>query len=387
MPHLDHVGWATASVREVLDTLDALLDLRPYRTETSPERRIRTHSLDAGDVPLEVVEPLEPNALPARLLDRRGDEIYYLAFAVPDLSAALRRLRRNGVSVLEDGLASGAPDRRRVFINPDDTHGVLIALCEPRVPDWSPRQIHRDDRTLGLFERGDPERETLILVHGSAGSTRLDLTPVMQRLEPALHLVGLDLSGHGASSLPPDNRLSMDRFVGDVEAALDAVEASSAHLFGFSLGTAVALRFAHRHPSRVDRMALFAPKTRWSRQAVSDLQSYLDPKVLSEHHPSRAERLAAEHDDLDALLAALRAFVDSLPDDSDELHATLPDIPAPTLVAGYDADPLVGMDDLRATYDALPAARLTILPGEHHTLAPGPLGALASVLQRHFEAA
>jgi len=259
-----------------------------------------------------------------------------------------------------------------------------VAACDPQTPDWSPRYVDREDGAIGIFERGDEQRATLVLVHGSAGSTRLDLVPLMRRLESAFHLVGLDLSGHGTSSLPPDGRLSMDRFIGDVKAVLDAVDASSAHLFGFSLGTAVALQFAHRHPTRVERLALVAPKIRWSREAVSRLQSSLRPGTLHDQHPGRAERLAAEHEHLEALLAALRTFVAPLPTEGDRLHAALPAIDAPTLVAGYDADPLVSLEDLRAAYEALPNARLSILPGEHHTLTRGPLDELSSFVRRHL---
>jgi len=386
MAHLDHVGLAADPVQEVLDTFDALLDLRPYKAETVSGQQVRTHFLDAGPAKLEVLESLDPDSAVGRFLDRHGEGVHHLAFEVQDLPSTLERLRDTGFTVLQDAPQPGADDKRIAFVHPRDTHGVLVEFCETRPPDWSPRRIDHDGRSLGLYERGHPDRPTLLLVHGSAGSTRLDSGPLMRRLEPAFHLVGLDLSGHGASSLPADGRLSMDRFVGDVGAALNAVDASPAHLFGFSLGTAVALQFALRHPSRVDRLALFAPKTRWSREEVSALQSSLHPVALHEQSPERAERLAAEHEALEALLSALRAFVESLPTDSEPLHTALPDVDAPTLVAGYDEDPRVSPEDVQATYEALPNGRLSILPGDRHSLTRGPLAVLSSLVRRHLGA-
>jgi methylmalonyl-CoA epimerase len=386
MADLDHVGWAASSVSELLDTLDRLLNIRPYKAETVSGQQVRTHFLDAGPTKLEVLESLDSDSAVGRFLDRHGEGVHHLAFEVQDLPSTLERLRAAGFTVLQDAPEPGADDKRIAFVHPRDTHGVLVEFCETRPPDWSPRRIDHEGRTLGFYERGDPERPTLLLVHGSAGSTRLDSGPLMRRLEPAVHLVGLDLSGHGASSLPADGRLTMDRLVGDVGAALNAVDASSAHLFGFSLGTGVALRFALRHPSRVDRLALLAPKTLWTREEASGLQSTLHPAALREQSPERADRLAAEHDDLEALLSALRALVESLPADSEPLHAALPDVDAPTLVAGYDADPLVAPEDVQATYEALPNARLTILPGDRHSLARGPLEVLSVLIRRHLGA-
>jgi len=384
MARLDHVGLAAASVREVLDTFDRLLDQRPYKAETVAEQQVRTHFLDAGGPKLEVLEALDPDSPVGRFLDRSGEGVHHLAFEVQDLDATLERLRAAGFSVLQDAPQPGADDKQIAFVHPRDTHGVLVEFCETEPPDWSARRIERGDRSLGLFEHGAREQPTLLLIHGTAGSTRLDTAPLMRRLEPAFHLVGLDLSGHGASALPPDGRLTMERLVDDVAAALDAVDAPRAHLFGFSLGTAVALQFTHRAPSRVDRLGLVAPKVHWSREEVSTLQASLDPDALDDPSSARLRRLAAEHPAPEALLEALRAMVDTLPADGERLRTRLPEIEAPTLLAGFDADPLVSVADVQALHDALPAARLAILPGTQHSLSRGPLDVLAPLLRRHL---
>jgi methylmalonyl-CoA epimerase len=382
---LEHVGLAAEDVQAVIDTLDRLLDLRPYKAETVAAQQVRTHFLDAEGAKLELLESLDDASPIRRFLDRRGEGVHHLAFEVEDLAATLDRLRDAGFTTLQDAPQPGADDKRIAFVHPGDAHGVLVEFCETRSPDWTPRRIDHRDGRLALYERGDPGAPSLLLLHGAAGSTRLETAPLMRRLETEFHLLGLDLSGHGASALPDDERLTMDRFVADVRAALDAVEARTAHLFGFSLGSAVALRTAHQHPDRVDRLALCAPNTNWTREQTSLLQDRLTPTTLRDEAPRRAERLAAEHEeDLGALFAALRAFVEPLPSSSARLHDLLSSVTAPTLVAGLDDDPMAPLDAVRDVHRALPAARLAILPGRRHALSAVPVDLLAPLLARHL---
>lgn len=384
MASLEHVGIAAEDVRAVLDDLERLLGLRPYKRETVESQRVRTHFLDAGGTKLELLEALDSDSPVRSFLDRRGEGVHHLAFEVDSLPDTLARLRDEGFTVLQDEPQPGADDKRIAFVHPTDTHGVLVEFCETQPPAWSPRRVDRGDRALAVYERGDRTRPSLLLLHGAAGSTLLESAALMRRLEPHYHLIGLDLSGHGASPLPADRRLTMDRLVGDVVAALDAVNAASAHLFGFSLGAAVALRAAHRHPERIDRLALFAPNTRWSAEQVATLQAHLTPSTIRKRAPRRAERLAEAHEEPEALLSALRRFVAPLPSNSRRLHASLSEIAAPTLVAGLDADPMAPLDALRAVHRALPDARLSILPGRQHQLRAAPLDLLAPLVRRHL---
>jgi methylmalonyl-CoA epimerase len=381
---LEHVGLAVEDVQAVIETLDRLLGRRPYKAETVAAQQVRTHFLDVGGTKLELLDSLGEGSPVHRFLERRGEGVHHLAFEVADLAATLEQVRDAGFTVLQDAPEPGADDKRIAFVHPRDTHGVLVEFCETQAPDWTPRRIERPDGPLALYERGDPNAPTLLLLHGAAGSTRLETAPLLRGLESRFHLLGLDLSGHGASPLPADGRLTMDRLVADVVAALDAVGVRSAHLFGFSLGSAVALRVAHRHPARVDRLALCAPNTSWTREQVSALQARLDPTALRAEAPDRAERLAAEHQDLEALLAALRAFVEPLPSQSARLHETLSTVTTPTLVAGLDDDPMAPLDAVRAVHRALHAARLAVLPGTRHALSAVPVDLLTALLHRHL---
>jgi pimeloyl-ACP methyl ester carboxylesterase len=172
----------------------------------------------------------------------------------------------------------------------------------------------------------------------------------MRRLESSFHLVGIDLSGHGSSAFPPSAPLSLDLYAEDVRTAMDALDLDCAHVFGFSLGGGVALRLAHQSPDRVERLALLQTNVQLTEKSIRQL----------------------------------RAFVDTLPSASRAMTETLSDISAPTLVGAVDQDPLFGLDSTRRLHQQLPASRLAILPGDHHSLTHAPLTLLAPLLRTHF---
>ncbi len=386
MPRLEHVGIAVEKVEAVIDCFRDLLGTAPYKAEAVSTQEVRTHFLDAGSAKLEFLEALGPDSAVQKFLDNRGEGLHHLAFEVADADATMAQLRDADYTLLSDTPQPGADDKRIFFVHPKETHGVLVEFCESTAPDWTPTRVPHREGHLAVYERGDKNRPSLLLLHGAAGSTLLDTAPLMRRLEPRFHLIGVDLSGHGASSLPADDTLTLDRFAENVQAALDAVDVASAHLFGFSLGASVALMAAHSVPDRVKRLALMSPNVTWTESMVAAMTNRLDVEALREHRPDRAEALTTQHEHSDRLFPALRSFIATLPDKSDAAQETLRTVEHPTLVTALDDDPLFPLDAATTIHQRLPNARLSVLPGSQHSLRHAPLAALTSLLHQHFAA-
>ncbi|PSQ84349.1 MAG: methylmalonyl-CoA epimerase [Bacteroidetes bacterium QS_1_65_9] len=384
MPHLEHIGIAVENVEAAVDCFRDVLGEKPYKRETVAEQQVRTHLLDADTAKLELLEALSDDSPVQRFLDREGEGLHHLAFEVADLAATVHRLREAGFELLSDTPQDGADDKQIAFVHPKQTHGVLVEFCESVAPSWSALEVPRHDGPLAVFERGPRSRPTLLVLHGAAGSTRLETAPLMRRLESSFHLVGVDLSGHGTSAFPTDQDFSLDLFAEDVRTAMTALDLSSAHVFGFSLGGGVALHLAQRSPALVDRLAVFQTNVDWTRPQANRMRQRLDLDALQENAPEHAERLRAHHSFPTRLLQRLQSFVKTLPDASGELAPGLSDLSTPTLVGSVDQDPLFGPEAPQALHQQLPNARLAILPGEHHDLAKAPLPLLSSLLKQHF---
>ena len=394
---LEHVGIAAADLAATLGTYRRLLGLDVYKTETVEREGVRTHFLDTG-ARLELLEALSPESPVARHIERRGAGVHHLAFRVPDVDAAAARLASAGVPLLSETPKAGADGKRIVFLHPRATHGVLVELLsdDPDAlpdPDWADTPAGRIAayRFGARHDAEGSERAVVLVLHGAAGSTRLETLLLARLLEPSGHVVALDLPGHGQS---PDARssegsgdaaITFEGTMGAVAGAMDALGIGRAHVAGYSFGGAVALFLAALHPERVARVAVHATNLVWDDATVAAMTRLLSPAVLARRFPDVWARFEAAHggrsSEIFARVAAFSAGIPALAADAAALTAR---IAAPVLVTAGDRDELFSIDRTLALRASLASASLGILPGHRHALTPEAARAIAPLVAAHL---
>lgn len=140
--------------------------------------------------------------------------------------------------------------------------------------------------TMAYFEDGNPDGEAVILMHGYT-DTLLTYYPTIQELvaDDTLHVYGLELRGHGASSMPADSNcpaapeqcFEMTDMAEDVLAFMDAKGIATAHIVGHSMSTLVSFELALAHPDRVASLMLIGPFVSGVDNAVID--NFLIPLI------------------------------------------------------------------------------------------------------------
>ena len=98
----------------------------------------------------------------------------------------------------------------------------------------------------------------MLLLHGSGPgvSSWANWRHNIPALAENFRVLALDLVGWGASERPSDVRYGTKTWVEHALAFLDALDVSTATVVGNSMGGAVALRFAIRHPDRLNRLVM-----------------------------------------------------------------------------------------------------------------------------------
>jgi methylmalonyl-CoA epimerase len=385
MPALEHIGIAVDDAEVVVDLYRDLLDVLPYKTETVDEQKVRTHFLSAGAAKLELLEATAADSPVAKYVEKRGEGLHHLAFDVDDADAALERLDDAGYRTLSDTPRPGADGKRIFFLHPKDTHGVLVEFCESTTVAWTPEQVPYRDGHLAVYEAGRSDAPPLLLLHGAAGSTALETTPLMRKLEATFRVLAVDFTGHGQSSMPDDPEFTADLFADNARAALDHFGVEAADVFGFSMGGNMALQTARRHPDRVRRLAVHGANVAWNDDLVDAMVSRLNADVIASRQPATARRLAAAHSDWKQLFAATQDFVEQLPALTQEMLDASAALDHPVLVSAVDEDDLFPLETPLTLHRQLPNARLAILPGRRHALPDAPLSHLADLLREFFE--
>ncbi|HMB92899.1 MAG TPA: methylmalonyl-CoA epimerase, partial [Rhodothermales bacterium] len=179
MPHLEHIGLATADPEAVAALYEMLLGVQPYKRERVDREGVQTHFISAGSTKLELLEALSPDSPVARYLEKRGEGLHHLAFEVDDIHAHMATLREKGFTPLSDEPKPGADGKLIFFLHPKQTHGVLVEFCQSVATPLVPTQIPYQDEHLTVYERGHTANPTLVVLHGAAGATLLETAPLI----------------------------------------------------------------------------------------------------------------------------------------------------------------------------------------------------------------
>lgn len=128
--NLDHIGIAVPSIADALPFYQAGLGLEPSPVEEVDGMGVRVTKLGVGGSKLELIEPVDPDGVIARFLDKRGAGIHHICLQVDDVEAATEQLRAQGYEPVFESPRDGADGMRVNFLRPAQTGGVLIELAQ-----------------------------------------------------------------------------------------------------------------------------------------------------------------------------------------------------------------------------------------------------------------
>src|SRR5690349_11670509 len=126
---INHLGIATKSIDEALKFWVDSLGLENVHTEIVEDQKVRVAMLPAGESRIELLEPSSDDSPISKFLEKRGPGLHHVALKVPDLEAAIERLRASGAKLLNEPRA-GAGGHFYVFVHPSSAGGVLLELMQ-----------------------------------------------------------------------------------------------------------------------------------------------------------------------------------------------------------------------------------------------------------------
>ncbi|HYL37684.1 MAG TPA: methylmalonyl-CoA epimerase [Bryobacteraceae bacterium] len=127
--HIDHLGIAVRSLDDALAFYEKQLGFSVGRRETVEHEKVKVAMLPAGGPRIELLEATGPDSVIAKFIEKRGQGLHHVAVKVPDLAAAVQRLKAGGARLLNEP-RPGAGGQLYVFVHPASTGGVLLELIQ-----------------------------------------------------------------------------------------------------------------------------------------------------------------------------------------------------------------------------------------------------------------
>ena len=128
--NLDHVAVAVHDLDAALERFQRLYGVGPSSREVIEEQGVEEAMVAVGGSRVQLLAALDPDTPVGRFLARRGEGLHHLAFAVPDLEAALAHLAAQGVELIDPIPRRGGGGNRIAFVHPQGFAGILTELVE-----------------------------------------------------------------------------------------------------------------------------------------------------------------------------------------------------------------------------------------------------------------
>jgi methylmalonyl-CoA/ethylmalonyl-CoA epimerase len=127
---IHHVGYVVADLDAAIAGLRATFPLEVTVRETMREQGVEAVMCEGGGGAVELIRPLDPEGAIGRFMAKRGEGFHHVAFAVPDVEAALAELRARGAELIDERGRRGLGGHTVAFVHPRSTLGVLTELIE-----------------------------------------------------------------------------------------------------------------------------------------------------------------------------------------------------------------------------------------------------------------
>lgn len=130
MNKIEHIGIAVKNLTNSINIYQKILDTACYKTELVASENVNTAFLKVGENKVELLEATSEDSAIAKFIEKKGEGIHHIAFAVDDILAEMKRLKEEGFTLLNESPKKGADNKMVCFVHPKETNGVLIELCQ-----------------------------------------------------------------------------------------------------------------------------------------------------------------------------------------------------------------------------------------------------------------
>ncbi len=227
-----------------------------------------------------------------------------------------------------------------------------------------------------LYYDATGEGPPLLLLMGGGESRRMWASQV-RAFASGFRVIAIDNRDTGESP-PETSPYTVTDMAGDAAALLDGLGMTRAHVLGTSMGGMIALQLALDQPTRVDRLVLLStptggvqfpapPREAWPADHADWIRG-LFPMLAAPGHfdanPAALEELAALGRENNVTYEGALRQIEAI--NRFDARDRLGEIAAPTLLVVGDHDPQIALADAQAWVNAMPNARLVVIPGAGH---------------------
>ncbi len=127
--HIEHIGIAVKNLEESIKFYETVLGLKCYAVEEVTDQKVKTAFFQVGQTKIELLESTDAEGPIGKFIEKKGEGIHHLAFAVSNLQSALDHAKTKNIKLIDEKPRRGAEGLNIAFLHPKSTNGVLTEFC------------------------------------------------------------------------------------------------------------------------------------------------------------------------------------------------------------------------------------------------------------------
>jgi methylmalonyl-CoA/ethylmalonyl-CoA epimerase len=130
MKKIEHIGIAVKDIDQSNALFASLFGKAHYKIEDVESEGVKTSFFQSGPNKIELLQATNDNSPIAKFIEKKGEGMHHIAFAVDDIESEIERLKAEGFEMIHNAPKNGADNKLIAFLHPKSTNGVLIELCQ-----------------------------------------------------------------------------------------------------------------------------------------------------------------------------------------------------------------------------------------------------------------
>jgi len=129
---IEHIGIAVKNINASNELFKKLFGKDHYKIEAVESEGVSTSFFILGETKIELVASTSDNSSIAKFIEKKGEGVHHIAYAVDNIEQEMERLKGEGFELINQQPKDGADNKRICFLHPKSTNGVLVELCEEK---------------------------------------------------------------------------------------------------------------------------------------------------------------------------------------------------------------------------------------------------------------
>ncbi|WP_299121380.1 methylmalonyl-CoA epimerase [uncultured Winogradskyella sp.] len=130
MRKIEHIGIAVKDIEKSNQLFASLFGKEHYKIEDVKSEGVKTSFFKCGPNKIELLQATNKNSPIAKFIEKKGEGIHHIAFAVDNIEKEIERLTKEGFEMIHKAPKKGADNKLIAFLHPKSSNGVLVELCQ-----------------------------------------------------------------------------------------------------------------------------------------------------------------------------------------------------------------------------------------------------------------